>query len=100
METTTKNDVGTVFECIIKEGAAIVDISTATTLEIEFKSPGGVSTVKTAALVNTGSDGKLAYTRLAADFTRVGDWYYRGIATFSATEKYYSIDWTPFEIID
>jgi len=98
-ETISLGDLGTDFQATIKEGATVVDLSTATTVEIEFTSPGGIKTTKTASLLNDGTDGILHYKRLAGDITRKGDWSYIGIATFSATEKYYSIDPTVFTVV-
>ena len=99
-ETISLRDLGTDFEVTIMEGAAVVDVSAATALEIEFKSPGGTKTVKTASLVNDGTDGKIHYKRLSGDIARKGTWSYLGIATFSATEKYHSISPVDFLVID
>jgi len=99
IEKTSVDDLGTDFQATIMEGASIVDISLATLLEIEFTSPGGKKFVKTASLLTDGLDGGLHYKRLAGDITKKGTWSYIGIATFSATEKYRSVEPTVFEVI-
>jgi len=59
---------GQSIRCTIKErstttGAlAVVDITSATSLKIVFRTPSGETISKTATLVNSGSDGKLGYT--------------------------------------
>lgn len=99
MEKIKLEDLGTDFEATIKEGSAVVDISAATALEIEFTAPGGATTTKTAVLVNTGTDGKLHYVREAGFITRRGIWSYIGIATFSPTQKFHGIEPIEFEVV-
>lgn len=99
IEEISIDDLGTTFQATIKEGTAIVNLATATAVEIRFTSPGGIKTTKTASLATDGTDGVIEYTRLAGDITRKGRWSYIGIATFSATEKYHSVEPTLFDVV-
>ena len=98
-ETISLNDVGTDLQITIMEGAAVVDVSAATVLQIELTSPGGIVSLKTATLVTTGVDGKIHYVTLAGDIDRKGIWSYRGIVTFSAAQKFHSIEPKTFQVV-
>tara|TARA_R110002096_G_scaffold103519_1_gene227881 strand:+ start:228 stop:545 length:318 start_codon:yes stop_codon:yes gene_type:complete len=91
-DTIDIDDVGTSLRVTITEGGAVVDISAATDVEIELTKPGGTKVVKTAALLNDGTDGIIHYTTVSGDIDRKGTWSYRGIVTFSPTSKFHSID--------
>jgi len=97
--TISLNDVGTDLQITIMEGAAVVDVSSATVLQIELTSPGGIVSLKTAALVTTGTDGKIRYVTVSGDITRKGIWSYRGIVTFSGTQKFHSIEPKTFQVV-
>lgn len=73
------NDVGIVFELTVKdEGAFVVDLSSATTIELIFRDPDGTSVTQTATFTTDGSDGKIQYTTLAGDLDVVGLWSWQG----------------------
>lgn len=73
-----ENDIGTVFTATIKDGANVVNVSTATTRQLLFKTPAGTLLTKTAALVTDGSDGKVKYTTVTGDLTPAGEWQVQG----------------------
>ena len=57
-----KNDIGTVFKVTIKDSAAVVNVSTATTKQIILKKPSGTKLTKDASFFTDGSDGIITYT--------------------------------------
>tara|TARA_B110000495_G_C22882824_1_gene514861 strand:- start:465 stop:794 length:330 start_codon:yes stop_codon:yes gene_type:complete len=72
------NDIGTVFlvtvnDCVAGTSAAL-DVSTASTLELVFKSPSGSASTKTASLNTDGTDGKIYYTTVDGDINQIGTW--------------------------
>ncbi len=72
-------DIGTIFEVpITDQVVAVVDISNATTKVVKFHKPNGVVLVKTATLVNTGTDGKMKYTAVSGDLDLAGEWTIQG----------------------
>lgn len=76
------NDIGTVFELTVKDSAnAIVDLSTATVLNITFKKSDDTIVTKTASLVTDGTDGKMQYITVAGDLDLVGLWKIQGDIT-------------------
>lgn len=89
-ETTTLNDLGVSIQITIEENGAVVDISTATALEIILTKPTGAQSTKTAALYTDGSDGILQYSTVSGDIDQVGIWGYQAKITFSPTQVYYS----------
>ena len=84
------NDLGVDLVIAITEDGAVVDISTATTLELVLKRPGGTEVTKTASFYTDGTDGKIKYQTLAGDIDAVGLWEMKAKVTFSPTKVYYS----------
>jgi hypothetical protein len=68
------NDIGTVFEATIMDGAVVVDISTATTKQLIFKGQSGSSKTKSAAFATDGTDGKIRYVTVTGDLDWAGQW--------------------------
>lgn len=72
------NDIGTVVLVTVKDcvsgTSTVLDLSSATSLELIFKSPSGTSVTQTASLYTDGSDGKIYYTSVDGDFDEVGTW--------------------------
>jgi len=68
------DDIGTIFTITIKDGASIVDVSSATTQQLIFKKPSGTTSTKTTSFVTDGSDGKIKYTTVADDIDEIGLW--------------------------
>jgi hypothetical protein len=78
------NDIGTVFEATIMDGAVVVNISTATTKQLIFRGPNGSSKTKAAAFTTDGTDGKLRYVTTANDLDPVGQWSWQAYVVMSA----------------
>jgi len=72
------NDIGTVMLVTVKDCVAgtptVLDLSSATSLELTFKSPSGSSSTKPATLYTDGTDGKIYYTSVDGDWGEVGTW--------------------------
>lgn len=103
-------DIGTVFRArILDENDSVVDISSATTLEMRFRKPGGAVDVQTASLDTDGTDGYLRYVTIAGDIDKgeEGAWRCQGHVQFPGGLNYSSsiykftvlpildADWTP-----
>lgn len=72
------NDIGTVFlvtvnDCVSGSSVAL-DLSSATSLQIIFKSPSGTSYTKTASFYTNGTDGKIVYITINGDLNEIGTW--------------------------
>jgi hypothetical protein len=68
------NDVGTVFEATIMDGAVVVNISAATIKQLTFKGQSGSSKTKSATFATDGTDGKLRYVTVVGDLDWAGQW--------------------------
>lgn len=106
--TVFVGDVGTVFSArILDENDDVVDIGTASKLEMRFRKPGGVVVVKTASMEGDGSGGYMRYVTIADDISEDGAWRSQGYVEFPGGLKYSSsiyqftvdpildADWTP-----
>jgi hypothetical protein len=84
-------DVGTVITLTIYEddGTTVVDVSSATTKTIYFKSPSGTKKNATASFTTDGKDGKIYYTTVAGFIDTAGVWEVQGYVEIG-TAKYYS----------
>jgi len=67
-------DIGTVMIATIKDGDAIVDVSSATTKSLIFRKPDGVVVTKPAVFSTDGADGQIQYTADAAFFDQANKW--------------------------
>jgi len=77
------NDIGTVFEATIMDGAVVVDISTATTKQLILRGPNGISKTKSASFTTNGTDGKLRYVTVANDLNVTGQWSWQAYVVLS-----------------
>ena len=68
----------TVNDCV-SGTSTILDISTASSLSLVFKSPSGASNTKPATLYTDGTDGKIYYTTVDGDLNQVGTWRIQAI---------------------
>jgi hypothetical protein len=72
------NDIGTVILVTINDCVAgvptVLDLSSASSLQLIFKSPSSTSVTKTASLYTDGTDGKIFYTSVDGDFEELGTW--------------------------
>lgn len=85
-------DIGTALRCTVRdENNAVVDLSTATVLQIKLLKPDREEVIHTGALYTDGTDGILQYvTTSADDLDQVGIWKLQGIVTFSASDTHKS----------
>lgn len=67
-------DIGTEIRVNVKDGTAIVNLSTATVKRFIFVSPGGVELQKEASFYTDGSDGILKYVTDGTEFDEKGVW--------------------------
>lgn len=56
------------------QDGVIVNLASATLLEIIFKRPDKTTFKRTAALVGDGTDGKITYTTVISDLDAAGSW--------------------------
>ncbi len=84
-------DVGTVFNpTMVDENGAIMNLATATTLQIWFAKPDGTVVTKTATLTSDGTDGKMQYSATSGDLSRNGLWSAQPYVEFtSGASKYH-----------
>ena len=77
-----KGDIGTVFERTIKDGDVVIDISSASPLQIIFQKPDdGAFVTQTAVFTTNGTDGKLRYVTLLDDLDEIGVWQWQAKIT-------------------
>ena len=86
-----QNDIGTNFTVTMKDGSAVVDISSATTKNIIFTKPGGTNVTKTMSFVTDGSNGQLVYSIESGVLDTVGQWQYQIYLVFSSGSFYSDI---------
>lgn len=84
MSCIHKNDVGTAFIVTVTDDDAVVDISSATALQLVFRKPSGTTTTVSASLYTNGTDGKMVYTATSGLLDEAGAWRMQGIATFGS----------------
>jgi hypothetical protein len=68
------NDYGWVGKLALRQDGVAVDISSYTTRQFIFKSPGGTKTTKTATFDTDGTDGVLKYTVEDGLINEAGNW--------------------------
>ena len=72
-------DVGTVFEVTLMDDAVIVNISSASSLEIIFEKPDKTKIINTAVLSGDGTDGKMKYiVTVDTELDAKGNWKIQG----------------------
>lgn len=84
-------DIGTTFQFTIKDGADVVNISSATTKQIFFTKPDGSVLTKSATFLTDGSDGIMYYTAIAGDLDTCGIWQAQGYLVFPGSSYKTSI---------
>lgn len=92
------NDTGTVLLCtVLDENESVVDLSTASQLQIILKKPGcGDVLNKTAQLYTDGTDGKMKYTTVSGDLDRRGTWELQGFVRIGTS--FWSSDISKFDV--
>lgn len=87
------NDIGTVFEVTVMDGANVLDISSASSLRILLRKPGGnVVLDKAAVLSGDGTDGKMRYVSVADDLDIAGKWKIQGFVQNPAGSWHTDVD--------
>lgn len=71
-------DIGVQFLATIKDGSSVVNISTATTKQLNFRKPSGSILNKTASFYTNGTDGQIYYTSISGDLDECGTWSLQG----------------------
>jgi hypothetical protein len=85
------DDFGTVLRTTIKDqDNVIVDVSSATTIQIILRTPKGEFVTKTASNTTDGTDGQIQYTTLDGDIDEVGTWGFQARVVLSATQDFKS----------
>jgi len=79
------DDVGTTFQLTFKDDGSIVDISSASAVQMLLMGPNDTAVTKTATLVTDGTDGKAKYVIVADDLDTAGTWKIQGKVTFATT---------------
>ncbi|MCP4989333.1 MAG: hypothetical protein GY928_25740 [Colwellia sp.] len=67
-------DIGTALQITIKNGSAIVDLSSVTTKNLFLTKPSGAVLTKATTFVTDGTDGVIKYTTIAGDLDESGVW--------------------------
>lgn len=80
------NDEGTVFTITWYDAGQILDVSTATLLQVTFKKPNNGALVgpKTLSMPNGGEDGITIYTIESGILDTAGDWEWQGYIEFAS----------------
>jgi hypothetical protein len=73
-ENIQVDDYGWVGKLTVKQDGSAVDISSYTTKQFIFESPGGTDTTKAASFDSDGTDGILAYTIEDGLIDEAGTW--------------------------
>lgn len=80
-----KGDIGTVFECAVKDGTSAVDVSTTIDKLIFFRKSDKVTVLSfSASFVTDGSNGKIKYVSESGDLDTVGIWKLQGKVIFAS----------------
>lgn len=72
MASVRLNDIGTIIILTLREGGAIVDISSATSKFIQIRKPSGDIANRTGNFLTNGTDGKLYCVVLDGDLDELG----------------------------
>jgi|TARA_Y100000593_G_C4279198_1_gene321853 hypothetical protein len=79
------NDVGTTFQLTFQDDGSVVDVSSASAVEVLLMGPDDTATTKTATLVSDGTDGKVKYVTVSGDIETAGTWKIQGKVTFASS---------------
>lgn len=86
---TQKDDVGIAIGGILKRNGTVVDLSTATTLNIRVEKPSGATATWGASTTTDGTDGAWRYVTSASDLDESGTWKIQ-LAVITASSDYKS----------
>lgn len=91
MDEVRLNDIGTVFRATFYDGSDVVDISTASTKQLIFRKPDGVSVTKDGSFYTNGTDGKLQYVSASGDLSAAGLWKLQGYIVIGTNQHHSDI---------
>lgn len=74
-------DIGTAFEVTLMDCDVVVDISSASSIEIIFKKPDKSVVTQTAVFQTDGTDGIIQYITVLGDLDQIGTWYLQAKVT-------------------
>jgi hypothetical protein len=77
-------DIGTTLIVTILEDGSVVDISSASSLQIIIKKPDATTLTKTGVFTTDGTDGKMQYVSIAGDFDQSGNYRIQGKVNLSS----------------
>ena len=92
-----KGDVTTLVGTI-KDGGVVVDVSSATLMQIKLESPTGVVATKTAVFDTDGTDGRIKYLTSISDLIEVGMYKFQGFVTITGFSGHSDI--VNFDVLD
>lgn len=81
-----KDDVGTGITILVKDCDGIVNLSSATEIQLVFYKPNKERMVVTPTLLTDGTDGKIRYIVEPGDLDIIGLWRYQVIVTIDDYE--------------
>jgi hypothetical protein len=84
-------DTGTQLIVTVYDDGVIVDISTASTIQILLKNPSGVTSTHNASLFTDGEDGVMYYASAPGDFSEPGVYKIQGKVVLSGGTYFTSI---------
>lgn len=93
------DDVGTSFEVTLLDGDTVVDISSASVLQVLFKKPDLTLVIKTANTKTDGTDGVLQYVSASGDLDQIGSWQIQARVMFPNGDTWSSSK-TKFKVYD
>jgi hypothetical protein len=73
-----QNDIGVQFLATVKDGSAVVDISTASVKQLIFKKPSNTVVAQSGTFSTNGTDGKMYYISVSGDLDECGTWSLQG----------------------
>jgi hypothetical protein len=91
-----QNDIGTRITVTVTEGGSAMNISTATTKNINLLSPGGTTSENTALFTTDGSEGKIYYVTVTDDIDEEGPWKIQ--AHIITPSKNFKTKWGTFTV--
>lgn len=85
-----EDNIGTSLRMLVQDEDGLVDISSATLIQIILQKPDETSVTKTAVLVTDGTDGLMQYVTISGDLDQPGTWKIQGRVQFSPSLDYFT----------
>ena len=84
-------DIGTTLIGTVLDDGAVVDISSAASMQMIIKRPDQTTMTKTASNYTDGTDGKMKYVTVTDDIDQVGNWKIQGKVVIGSATYYSSV---------